>query len=411
MNQFDKLLNEYSKLILSIGINIQKNQILAITSPIECAYFTKLLVKHAYNLGAKDVHIEWIDDELTLIKYMNAPKEAFETFPNWKVNTYEELAKEGAAFLSISGSNPELLKNVNPDLVALSNKVRSKALKNYREYLMGNNVPWCVVCAPTKDWACKVYPDLENEKAVEKLWDSIFKITRTNLENPVETWKNHLDDLKNKTDYLNSKKFKRLHFKGDGTDLVIELPSKHIWTGGGEYTKNGTYFVANIPTEEIFTLPSKKGVNGVVKSTKPLNYSGNLIDNFTLTFKDGKIIDFTAEKGYETLKKLIETDEGSCYLGEVALVPHNSPISNLNTIFYNTLFDENASCHLAFGMAYPICLEDGNNMSEQELIDAGANTSLVHVDFMIGSENLDIIGYTDENEQVQIFKNGNWALK
>ncbi|OPJ57064.1 aminopeptidase [Alkalithermobacter paradoxus] len=409
MKNFNDLLSKYAKLAVSVGVNIQDGQTLVINSPIECAHFTRLLAKEAYNLGAKDVHVEWNDDELTLMKYMNAPCEVFEQFPKWKVDTYETLAKEGAAFLSISASNPELLKNVDPDKVALSNKVRSKALKNYREYVMGNNVSWCVVSVPTKDWANKVYPNLSPEESVEKLWDSIFKIVRVDSDDPIKAWDNHIKMLNEKVEFLNSNKFKTLHLTSEGTDLTIELPPKHVWTGGGEYNTKGTYFVANMPTEEIFTLPLKTGINGKVKSTKPLNYSGNIIDNFTLTFKDGKIVDFTAEKGYETLKKLIETDEGSCYMGEVALVPHNSPISNLDTIFYNTLFDENASCHLAFGMAYPICLEDGNKMTEDELIKQGANMSLVHVDFMIGSHDLDIVGETIEGKRIQIFKDGNWA--
>ena len=256
----------------------------------------------------------------------------------------------------------------------------------------------------------KVFSDLSDIEAVEKLWENIFKIVRVDKDNPVEAWNEHLNNLQKKVDFLNIKKFKKLHYLSKDTDLSIELPEKHIWAGGGELNSKKTYFVANMPTEEVFTLPLKTGVNGKVKSTKPLNYSGNLIDNFILTFKDGKIVDFSAEKGYETLKKLIETDEGSHYLGEVALVPYDSPISNSNIIFYNTLFDENASCHLALGEAYPICIEGGSEMNSEELEKAGANNSLTHVDFMIGSPNLDITGETKDGVIIQIFKNGNWAF-
>jgi aminopeptidase len=341
---------------------------------------------------------------------MNAPEEAFKEFPQWKADGYEEFAKNGAAFISISASNPELLKDVEPKRISTANKTSSIAMRKYREYLMNSTVPWCVVSIPTIAWSKKVFPDLSEEQAVEKLWENISKIVRVDKDKPVEAWYEHLKNLQDKVDFLNSKKFKKLHYLSKDTDLTIELSERHIWAGGGEYDSKKTYFVANMPTEEVFTLPLKTGVNGKVKSTKPLNYSGNLIDNFTLTFKDGKIVDFSAEKGYEVLKKLIETDEGSHYLGEVALVPYDSPISNSNIIFYNTLFDENASCHFALGEAYPTCLEGGTEMSTEELEKAGANNSLTHVDFMIGSPELDITGETKEGEVLQIFKNGNWAF-
>lgn len=410
MNNFENLLSKYAELSVRVGVNLQKGQTLVINSPIECAEFTRIVAKKAYNAGAKEVHVEWSDEELTLIKFMNAPEEAFKEFPKWKAEGYEELAKNGAAFLSISASNPELLKDVDPKRIAESNKTRSIALKKYREYIMNSTVAWSIVSIPTKAWSKKVFPNLTEESAIEKLWESIFKIVRVDKDNPLVAWNSHLNSLQNKVDFLNQKKFKKLHYVSKDTDLTIELPEKHIWAGGGEFNSKQTYFVANMPTEEVFTLPLKTGVNGKVKSTKPLNYSGNLIDNFTLVFKNGKIVDFSAEKGYETLKKLIETDEGSHYLGEVALVPYDSPISNSNIIFYNTLFDENASCHFALGEAYPICLEGGSDMNEEELEKSGANISLTHVDFMVGSSDLDITGEARDGEVVHIFKNGNWAF-
>jgi aminopeptidase len=410
MDNFENLLSKYAELSVRVGVNLQKGQTLVINSPIECAEFTRIVAKEAYKAGAKEVHVEWSDEELTLIKFMNAPEEAFKEFPKWKAEGYEELAKNGAAFLSISASNPELLKDVAPKRIAESNKTRSIALKKYREYIMNSTVSWSIVSIPTKAWSKKVFPNLSEESAIEKLWESIFKIVRVDKDDPLDAWNDHLDNLQKKVEFLNEKKFKKLHYISKDTDLTIELPEKHIWAGGGEYNSKQTYFVANMPTEEVFTLPLKTEVNGKVKSTKPLNYSGNLIDNFTLLFKDGKIVDFSAEKGYETLKKLIETDEGSHYLGEVALVPYDSPISNSNIIFYNTLFDENASCHFALGEAYPICLEGGSTMNEEELEKSGANISLTHVDFMVGSSDLDITGETRDGEVVHIFKNGNWAF-
>jgi aminopeptidase len=276
--------------------------------------------------------------------------------------------------------------------------------------MMSNEVQWCVVSIPTKGWARKVFPDLSEADAVENLWDSIFSIVRADKESPIEAWNEHLEKLKNRKDYLNEKNFKYLYYKSEGTDLTVELPEGHLWLSGEENSKDGINFVANIPTEEVFTLPKRDGVNGYVTSKKPLNYGGNLIDNFKLTLKDGKIVDFTAEKGEEILKGLLYTDEGARYLGEVALVGYNSPISNSGLIFFNTLFDENASCHFAFGKAYPTCLKDGDNMSEEELIKNGANDSLTHVDFMVGSEELEIIGETAEGEKIQVFKNGDWVI-
>lgn len=410
MNNFNDLLKKYAELTIKIGINIQKNQALVIKAPIECAEFVRLATSYAYENGASNVYIKWCDDELTRIKYLKAPYESFKEFPKWEVDFYETLAKEGAAFLSISGSNPELLNGIDPEKISISNKTSSLALQEYTKYIMNSTVSWCVICLPTKGWAKKVYPTLSEDKALERLWKSIFKIVRINENNPVQAWRKHLDNLESKTKFLNEKNIKSLHYLSKDTDLTIELPENYIWAGGGEYDSKNVYFVANMPTEEIFTLPLKTGVNGVVKSTKPLNFHGNLIDNFKLTFKEGKVVDFSAEKGYETLKKLIENDEGSAYLGEVALVPHDSPISNSNTIFYNTLFDENASCHLAFGMAYPICLKNGENMNEEELKLAGANSSLLHVDFMIGSKDLNITATTKDGNQIEIFKNGNWAF-
>lgn len=411
MNTFNDTLQKYAELSVKIGVNIQPGQTLVINSPIECADFTRLVAKKAYEAGAKDVHVEWSDEELTLIKFMDAPEEAFKEFPKWRADGYEDMAKNGAAFLSISSSNPELLKNVDPKRISEANKSRSIAMKKHREYIMSSAVSWTVVSVPTKGWAKKVFPDFNEEEAVEALWKNIFKIVRVDKEDPVDAWNKHLNNIKEKVDFLNAKKFKKLYYSSsNGTNLTIELPEAHLWAGGGELNSKKIYFVANMPTEEVFTLPLKTGVNGIVKSTKPLNYAGNLIDNFTLTFKAGKVVDFSAEKGYETLKKLLETDEGASYLGEVALVPYDSPISNSNIIFYNTLFDENASCHLAFGMAYPTCLEKGSEMNSEELKKAGANSSLTHVDFMIGSKDLQIIGETKQGEKIQIFKNGNWGF-
>lgn len=411
MSNFNKKLDKYAKLCVEVGINIQKNQPLVINAPVEGAEFVRLVAKHAYELGAKQVHVNWNDEVLTRLRYENAPMEVFENFPKWYADGLEEFAEDGAGFLSIYSQDPELLKGIDPKKIAAYNKSSSMALKEFRKYTMNDINAWCVVSIPTKSWAKRVFPELSDEEAMEKLWDAIFKATRMDLDDPVKAWQEHLDNLAKKVEYLNEMKFKKLYYKSsNGTDLEVELPEGHIWAGGGGKNSKGVYFVANMPTEEVFTMPLKTGVNGVVYSTKPLHYGGNLINDFKLTFKDGRVVDFEAKEGYEVLKDLLGLDEGAKYLGEVALVPYDSPISKSNIIFLNTLFDENASCHFALGKAYPTNIEGGENMTDEELEKAGVNDSLTHVDFMVGSEDLSIVGETHDGKRVQIFENGNWAI-
>lgn len=411
MSSFESKLNDYAKLSVTVGINLQSGQPLVISSPIEAVDFVRLIAKHAYKLGAKEVYVNWNDDVLTKLKYENSPMEVFENFPLWYADGVVEYYKNGAGFISIHAQDPQLLKDVDPKKIAAYNISSSKALKESRNYTMNNINSWCVISVPTKNWAKRVFPNVSDEEAVEKLWDAIFKATRMDLENPTAAWKDHINTLIEKGDILNKKEFKYLHYtSSNGTDLMVELPKNHIWVSGGSTNSKGVYFVANMPTEEVFTLPLKTGVNGIVYSTKPLNYGGKLINNFKLEFKDGKVIDFEAEVGEETLHDLLDIDEGAKHLGEVALVPYSSPISQSNIVFMNTLFDENASCHFAFGKAYPTNIAGGENMTDEELEEAGVNDSLTHVDFMIGSSDLNILGETHSGEKIQIFKNGEWAI-
>ncbi len=405
------LLEKYARLIVKTGVNLQKDQVLVINSPIECAEFTRIVAEIAYKEGAEDVAINWRDELFSKIKYMNAPEKVFEELPSWQKEFYITNVRKGAAFVSISASDPELMKDVDPKRIAKAQKASNIALKEFRDRIMGNKNTWLVVSIPTKAWAKKVFPVASEGEAEEKLWESIFKAVRVDQDDPVAAWEEHKGNLKKSLDFLNKKEFKYLYYKNSlGTDLILELPEEHVWLGGSEFTPEGVEFIANMPTEEVFTLPKKTGVNGTVVSSMPLNYNGNLIEDISLTFKDGEIVDFSASNGYESLKNLIETDEGSRYLGEVALVPYDSPISNTNILFYNTLFDENASCHLAIGKAYPVCIKNGENMSKEELDELGANDSLTHVDFMIGTKDLEIIGVTKEGNKVQIFENGNFAF-
>lgn len=411
MNNNNEILKKYARLSVKTGVNIQKNQTLVVNSPIECAPFTRMVVEEAYLAGAKEVIVHWNDEKTSKLRYVYSPLEVFESLPDWARDSVLFYAKNGAAFLSISASDPELLKDIDPSKISTYQKSRSMALKEFNSRLMSNKNSWSIVSIPTAAWSKKVFPNVSVEDAIEKLWEEIFKIVRVDKDDPVEAWTEHKNNLKEKMDYLNSKNLKSLHFKNSlGTDLVLELVENHLWVGGAEYTEDGVEFIANMPTEEVFSMPKKTGVNGIVYSSKPLNYGGNLINNFSITFKDGKVVDFTAKTGYDTLKHLIETDEGSHYLGEVALVPYNSPISNSGIVFFNTLYDENASCHLAIGKAYSLCVKNGENLSDEELEAAGANDSLTHVDFMIGTEDLEIIGVDFHGNEHPVFQKGNWAF-
>ncbi|MBM7570532.1 aminopeptidase [Aquibacillus albus] len=408
----DKQMQEkYAELALRTGVNLQKGQALVINSSIEGVEFTRVVVRKAYELGAKNVHINWTDDEITLLKYENAPEEVLTTIPQWQVDKHLYYAEDGAALLAIRSTNPDLLKDINPGRVAKATKAGAEAMKEFRKYTMNDRIPWSIISIPTGDWAQKIFPDKTKEEAIESLWDQIFKIVRVDKEDPVAAWDEHNKTLRKAREFLNKRQYKKLVFKSEGTDITFELPEGHIWKGGSaKLAGTDIDFNPNMPTEEVFTMPHKYGVNGTVSSTKPLNYGGNVIDNFSLTFKDGKVVDYKAEQGYETLKHLLETDDGSSRLGELALVPHESPISQSGLIFYNTLFDENASCHIALGKAYPTNLKGGSEMNEEELDKHGVNDSLTHVDFMIGSADLNIDGVTADGKSEPVFRDGTWAL-
>jgi len=402
---------KYANLIVKVGLNLQQGQILVINSPLECAEFTRMVAETAYKEGAEEVVVNWSDDLLARIRFLHAPDRVFDRFPPWRKELYMYYLKQGAAFLSIYAEDPELMKDVDPGRLARQQKANNIALKEYREQLMADKNVWSLVSVPIPAWAKKVFPDLPTERAMEKLAEAVLKAVRVNENDPVAAWEEHKQNLKRRVEFLNTKRFKILHFKNSlGTDLRIELPEDHIWTGGSSYTPEGIEFIANMPTEEVYTLPKKTGVNGRVVSSMPLNYNGNLIEDFTLTFENGRVTEYSAAKGLETLKNLLETDEGARYLGEVALVPYNSPLSQSKILFYNTLFDENASCHLALGKAYPTSLRNGENLSAEELEKLGVNDSLVHEDFMIGTEYLEIIGWTFDDEEIPIFKQGNFAF-
>ncbi|WP_456274523.1 aminopeptidase [Bacillus sp. AK031] len=402
-------LERYADLLIRVGINLQEGQTLLINAPVTEADFVAQLTEKAYDTGAKDVIVDYSDDKVRKLKMEKAPVEGLKDFPHWKAKGFVEMAKNNVAVLNLISPDPSLLKGIDAKRVAMANKASGEAFKDFSSYISGGRISWLIAAVPSKAWAKSVFPELSDEEAVEKLWDNIFYTTRVDQENPVHLWEKHIENMNKNADHLNERAYRKLHYKGPGTDFSVQLHPKSKWICAQFTNDKGVHFVPNLPTEEVFTIPVRDSVNGTVSSTKPLNYSGNLINNFSLTFKDGKVTEFHAEEGYDTLKGLLETDEGASFLGELALVPHDSPISNTNIIFNNTLFDENASCHIALGNALSICVENGKEMSKDELKEIGFNESLTHVDFMIGSGNLDIDGEREDGTTEPIFRKGNWA--
>ncbi|MBU0278224.1 aminopeptidase [Gemella sp. zg-1178] len=406
----EQRIENYAKVVAKIGINTQVGQEIVIRSSIEARDFALKVSEECYKLGAKKVSIDWNDQKLKRQSLTYASKESLAEFPEWLVSKNEEAVKNAAGFISIISDDPDGLAGVDSEKLKTDMLARAKALRNYMKAIMNNECPWCVTAASSVAWAKKLFPDLADQEAYLKLWDLILTACRLDGDG-IANWEEHISILDEKGNFLNSSQFEKIHIRSEnGTDLYVGLPNNHIWQSAGSIAgKTGERFVANIPTEEVFTLPHKDITSGIVYNTKPLNYGGVLIDDFWLKFENGKVVDFAAKRGAEVLKNLLETDEGAKSIGEIALVPFHSPISNTNILFLETLYDENASCHIALGKAYPTCLENGENMSEEELAQAGANDSLIHVDFMIGDKTTNIVGITKEGKEVAIFKAGNWA--
>ncbi|MGN8769863.1 aminopeptidase [Paenibacillus barengoltzii] len=410
MSDFQKKLEKYAELAVKIGVNVQPGQNLIINTTIDSAELVRLIVKQAYEAGARFVKVNWSDDVVTRLRYDMAAEESFLDEPKWYAGEMLEYVENGAAVLHVISSDPDLLKGVSTQRLTNHQKAYGKAMSKYREMQMSDKFSWSIVAVPSKAWADKVFPNLPEEERVPALWEAIFRTVRLDQPDPIAAWQQHIENLTQKSNYLNAKRYKKLHYKAPGTDLTIELPEGHLWVAAESINAQGNTFLANLPTEEVFTAPLKTGVNGTVSATKPLSYRGTIIDQFSLTFENGRIVDYKAEVGADVLKQLVELDEGSHYLGEVALVPHNSPISQSGILFYNTLFDENASNHLAIGNAYAFNLEGGKSMSQEELAQRGLNSSLAHEDFMVGSAEMDIFGITADGKEEPIFIKGNWAF-
>ena len=405
----ENFLKKFAETVLKIGVNLQENQGLEIICPVEKSDVAVALTEAAYRLNAKIVNVRWECESVDRLNYLNADTETLTDVPKWFIDSKNYLVKKGFCYCAIAAEDPSAFLGVPPEKLAAAAKARGKALKNFYESVMSNGIRWCVVSVPTKNWAKKVFPnsvDPENE-----LLGLIEKTMRLDAENPVLAWEKHIKTLNKRAEFLNSHNFEYLHFTNSiGTDFTVGLCEDHTWISAEEKAKDGLPFVANMPTEEVFTAPHRLKATGTVKSALPLCYEGQIIDGFSLTFKNGKVVDFSAEKGYDTLKHLIETDSGTRRLGEVALIGKNSPIAKSKVLFFNTLFDENASCHIALGKGYPTTVKNSETLSKKELTKKGLNDSIEHVDFMIGTADLKIDGIKKDKTAVPLFRNGDWII-
>ena len=409
----NELLWQYARLVVGVGINVQKGQPVMVNCPVECAEFGRMLAKAAYEAGAKDVFMNWRDDVISREHWLNADDSVFDAVPSWEVLMRNELAKEGVGVISVAASDPENLKGVDPERLKRWGMASGRDLKDFSRAMMANEMPWCVVSVPIPSWARKVFPGIPEDEAMDKLWRAIFKTVRIEEGgDAVEAWRIHCANIEGKAKALTELDLAELHYKNSiGTDLTVRMPENHVWLAGGDYCKSGVKFVANMPTEEVFSAPLRTGVNGTLVASKPLVVNGNVVDGIRFRFEEGRIVEVHADSNEEALRTKVELDEGSHYLGEIALVPFDSPISNSGILFFNTLFDENASCHFAFGEAYPACIKGGDDLSLEELKAAGINAeSDTHVDFMVGTSDLEITGITRSGRSVKIFENGNYAV-
>jgi aminopeptidase len=404
-----QLLDRLAEVAVRVGLGLKPGQELVVTAPLEAVALVRRITEHAYGAGASLVTTIFSDEESTLMRYRHGRDEGFDTAPAWLYEGMAEAYKKGAARLAIVGEDPSLLAKEDPDKVSRANRARSKAYMPALNMIAGFDINWTIVSAATPSWAKTVFPDDPEEVAVAKLWQAIFSASRVDTPDPIAAWETHNAALQARTRLLNGKNYAALHFRGPGTDLRVGLADGHEWNGGSTAAKNGIVCNANIPTEEVFTTPHKDRVDGYVTSTKPLSYNGTLIQDIKVRFEGGRIVESNARTGEAVLNKVLDTDEGARRLGEVALVPYSSPISQSGLLFFNTLFDENASSHIALGQAYSKCIHGGGSMSEDELASRGSNKSLIHIDWMIGSDRVDVDGITQDGRSEPLMRGGEWV--
>ena len=408
----------YAELTVKVGLNLQAGQRLLVIGPLasggaslEAAPLVRRIAASAYQAGAPLVEALWGDEPLLLARFQNAPRDSFSQFSTWLPKALVEHVEAGHAVLSVYANDPDLLKSEPPDLVSALQQAASFGIRPFRELISRNQTNWTVIAAAGASWASRVFPQLPAEQQLQRLWDAIGRLCRLDQPDPIAAWTTHLETLTARSDYLNRKQFDALKYRGSGTDLTIGLPAGHVWVSGRSASRSGIPFTANLPTEEVFTIPHKDRVDGMVRSTKPLSYGGTLIEGFSLRFTEGRVTGLDAERGESVLRQLIGTDAGAGRLGEVALVPHGSPISQSGLLFYNTLFDENAASHVALGSAYKFTLSGGDAMDDEQFERAGGNRSAVHVDFMIGSGDLDVDAIRKDGTSEPLMRRGEWTAE
>jgi aminopeptidase len=413
----DQRLQAYGELAVKVGLNLRAGQRLLIIGPLasggaslEAAPFIRHIVASAYQAGASFVEVIWGDDALQMARFAYAPRDSFGEFSTWLPKALFEHAEAGHAVLSVYANDPDQLKDQPTDLLGAVQQAVSRSVRPFRELISRNQTNWTVVAAAGAGWAARVFPQLPREQQVPRLWEAIGALCRLDRPDPVAAWETHLKALALRRDFLNDKRYSALKYAGPGTDLKIGLPDGHLWVSGRSESRSGIAFAPNLPTEEVFTMPRADRVDGVVRSTKPLSYAGNVIENFALTFANGRAVSVTAERGQAVLQQLVDTDPGAARLGELALVPHSSPVAQSGLLFYNTLFDENAASHVALGSAYKFTMAGGENMDDDTFERAGGNRSAVHVDFMIGSDQLDVDGVLPNGTSEPLMRAGEWAV-
>lgn len=406
---FDEKLDRLALVAVRVGLNLQPGQELVITAGLDHVPFVRRITEHAYKAGALAVTTLYSDDQAVLARYHHAPDASFDSTPKWLADGIATAYASNSARLGIAGTDPALLKNEDPAKVSRANIAASKAMKPAMELITRHAINWSILAGATPAWARLVFPDLPEAAAVPALWEAIFKASRITGDDPVGDWKTHGRNIARRVEVLNAKRFAALHFRGPGTDLIVGLADDHMWAGGGGTGSNGIFCNANIPTEECFTTPHKDRVDGFVSASKPLSHQGTLIENIQCRFEKGRIVEATATAGQDALRKLIAVDEGASHLGEVALVPHGSPIAQSGLLFWNTLFDENAASHIALGQAYATCIREGEHMDEATLAAKGANSSLIHVDWMIGSGEVDVDGVLPDGSEEPLMRQGEWV--
>ncbi len=414
---FEHNLRRYADLAIRVGLNLQPGQRLIITDarrggvPFETSPLVRALVARAYQAGARLVDVAWRDDEVTRARYLYAPRDSFEEFPEWKARGLLEHVQRGGALLTILAANPDLLNDQDPEQVSTVARAAWQHLKPVYDLTGRNATNWLVVSASYPGWAAKVFPELPPDEQVDRLWQALLRVCRLDQVDPIAAWQEHIRQLVARSDHLNARQYQALHFRGPGTDLTVGLPPGHRWMSARTRSQTGIDFTANIPTEEVFTLPHRLHVDGTVTSTRPLNYGDTLVQGIRLTFRDGRVVEASAREGEAVLQGLLATDEGASRLGEVSLVPHSSPISQSGLLFFNTLLDENCASHLALGSAYKFCLQGGEALSDEAFSEAGGNLSLVHVDFMVGSSEVDVDGVTAQGQREPVMRAGEWAFE